>query len=745
MHPRLLLRSVSAFVMSAAGLPGVASAQEALPPISIAAETRRPAAAKTTKDVEETTAGPVRGYQALTARVARMAAPLKELPLSVIVVPRKLIDDQAAVSQSEVFRNISGLMALDPRFPGGLGVKLRGMDAERYIDGLPNYGSLGERDLLVNVERIEVLKGPANILFQGGASPVGGVVNIVSKLPTPDRFAEVGVRAGGYRFASPYIDINQPLNDAKTLLFRFTGQFETAHSNIDTLRHQSYTLDPTLTITNNAGTALTLQGHVTRRLQQDYPGLPAVGTIDRSFYSLRPTAFLANRDLPMTSLESQSVTARFDHEFDETFSTFTSARYSMSKTHEPSQLLFGNEPTVVDFGPGVGIYGGPSQFYVANDILDQEMSEFSVTSNFVAKFDYGPTKNRLLVGGDFNRVVDRGVMAGNNATGLDPVFGAFGFPQLIDFRAPYFPPFRLPVEGAADTMVYTKIDNNYQNAGATVQLQSTIFDRLHFLGALRFATVDMSVTELAVSPPRHYDASATRVLPRVGATYDLTEWLSVYGSYSEGLRGVSYFSGPNDAPPRPEGSRQLEGGVKLDGPFGLSGTLAYFDLTRTNVPTTAPGALTQTQTGEQNSHGFEADLVFQPTPNLSFLGSFAHIDAKVTQDDNPQLLGAPLAGVPVDSGRFWGNYAFDGVLQGWSLGAGLYAASSSRVELGRTWTTPGYITFDANLAYKHENFTFSIAGKNLGDRHYYVQYPYLTGRVAPGEGRTLFATVSVKM
>ncbi|BBU64305.1 ligand-gated channel (plasmid) [Methylosinus sp. C49] len=743
MNRRFSLRSVGALALAAAGLPG-AAAQEALPPISIAAEERRPAAAKTAKNVDETTAGPVRGYQAFTARVARMAAPLKELPLSVIVVPRKLIDDQNAVSQAEAFRNVSNLTPLDPLFPGGLGVKLRGMDAERYIDGLPNYFDFGVRDLLVNVERVEVLKGPANILFQGGGSPVGGVVNVVSKLPTPDRFAEVGVRAGGYRYGSPYVDINQPLNDAKTLLFRFTGQFETTHSNIDTIHRQSYTLDPTLTITNNEGTSLSLQGHVTRRLQQDYPGLPAIGSVDRSFYSIRRTAFLANPGLPVTSTESQAVTARFDHAFDETFSTFTSARYGVSKIHEPSQLIFGNEPTAIDFAP-FGVYGGPSQFYVANDILDDKVTEFSITSNFVAKFDYGPTKNRLLVGGDFSRITDHGVMAGNNATDLDPVFGAFGLSQLIDFRTPFVPPFRLPVEGAPDTVVYTKVNNSYQNAGASVQLQSTIFDRLHFLGALRVATVDMHFTEQAVTPWKHYDASAMRVLPRVGATYDVTDWLSVYGGYSEGLRGVSYFSGPNDAPPKPEGSRQFEGGVKLDGLFGLSGTLAYFDLTRTNVPTSASGSVTQTQTGEQNAHGFEADLVWQPTQNLSFLGSFAHTDAKVTRDENLQLVNARLAGTPIDSGRFWGHYAFDGALQGWSFGAGFYAASSSRVELGRTWTTPGYITFDADLAYKHEYFTFSIAAKNLGDRHYYIQYPYLAGRVAPGEGRTFFATVSVKM
>ncbi len=127
-----------------------------------------PAVASAPAGVQMTTAGPVRGYQALTTRATRFETPLKQLPLSIQVVPRKVIDDQSAVSQSEVFRNISGVQPLSPYFPGGFGVNMRGMRAERYIDGLPNYYDYGVRDLLANVERVEALKGPASILFQGG-------------------------------------------------------------------------------------------------------------------------------------------------------------------------------------------------------------------------------------------------------------------------------------------------------------------------------------------------------------------------------------------------------------------------------------------------------------------------------------------------------------------------------------------------------------------------------------------------
>ncbi len=243
MNLRLSLPSVSAYVLAVACSQGAALAQEALPPIDIG--NAKPAQSASTSEseaggaasatgVQNTTAGPVRGYEALTSISAtKTDTPIRELPLTVQVIPRKLIDDQGAVTQSEAFRNVSDLQPLSPLFPGQSGPMLRGMPAERFVDGLPNYYDYGARDLLANVERIEVLKGPSSILYQGGPNPIGGIVNIVSKLPTPDRFAEVGVKAGGYQYASPYIDINQPLTKDGTVLFRFTGQYETTHAYIE--------------------------------------------------------------------------------------------------------------------------------------------------------------------------------------------------------------------------------------------------------------------------------------------------------------------------------------------------------------------------------------------------------------------------------------------------------------------------------------------------------------------------------
>jgi len=212
-------------------------AQTALPPVDINAPQQQvqPGASEQGTPVaggdaspnarQQTTAGPVRGYQAETVRSAtRTDTPIENIPASIEVIPRKVIEDQGAVTQSEVLRNVSGVQPLNPITFGQLNPKVRGFPAERVTDGLPNYYDAGARDLTVNIERIEVLKGPQGVLFQGGTNATGGIINVVSKLPTMTRFAEFGLRFGSYGMLSPWVDFNTPLNASGTVLFRVTGQ-----------------------------------------------------------------------------------------------------------------------------------------------------------------------------------------------------------------------------------------------------------------------------------------------------------------------------------------------------------------------------------------------------------------------------------------------------------------------------------------------------------------------------------------
>jgi iron complex outermembrane recepter protein len=195
---------------------------------------------------------------------------------------------------------------------------------------------------------------------------------------------------------------------------------------------------------------------------------------------------------------------------------------------------------------------------------------------------------------------------------------------------------------------------------------------------------------------------------------------------------------------KPEESKQMEAGVKITTNNGLTGTFAVFDIRRRNVPI-SNGGFGSVQSGEQQAKGFEADILWQPNRNLSLLASYAYTDAKVVEDNNPALVGAPLTGVPKNSGRLWANYTFvDGAWKGLSFGAGVYAASEQVVELGAVWRTPGYATLEAKIAYQYEGWNMALIGRNLTDRQYFVPYQYLSGRVAPGDGRTVFASASRK-
>ena len=139
----------------------------------------------------------------------------------------------------------------------------------------------------------------------------------------------------------------------------------------------------------------------------------------------------------------------------------------------------------------------------------------------------------------------------------------------------------------------------------------------------------------------------------------------------------------------------------------------------------------QIQTGEQHSQGFEADLTWQPARGLSFIASYAHVEAEVSKD-NTIPVGNRLAQVPADSGRIWANYKFlDGPLTGFSVGAGVYAASDQAVGMNNKYFTPGYATVDAKIGYDINNWSFAINAKNLLNHQYYIPY-----RVSRRAGRS---------
>ena len=694
--------------------------------------------------IENTTAGPVQGYRALSATSAsRTDTPIEQLPQNIQVIPRAVIESQGAVSVSEAVRNASNVLPVDTRAIGNVQqapLTIRGFGAEQWTDGYAgNLFMAGDRDGLVNVERIEVLKGPNALLYGGGAgSPVGGAINIISKMPLDNPRYEIGGMIGSHQYRNGYVDINQPLNAAKTALIRLTAEYTESESHIDVLESKRFNINPTLLLTNRDDTSLKLQGFASRHRQQAYPGLPVEGTLFGA-YRVQRDRYIGSRDIVPSYSETQGITATFDHRFNQTWSTNIKLRASNSENNQHSQSPL-QDATFTGGTPLIP----PSTFDLNNTQVYDEQREFSINPTLQAKFAAGPSQNTLLLGLDYSRVKDKGFMNVDTLGNVCFLFGLGCPPSLIDLGNPVFNvPYTRPIPGTGEGLSFFDFDNSYITKGAYAQLQSTLHERVHLLAGARLASIDIKYRENALPAPTTFKTGETRLLPRAGIVVDLTKSLSAYASYGEGMKWVPFSQ--SFAKPKPELSKQIEAGLKFNVNDALTGTLAAFDIKRENVAFTIAAGAGGLST--QRSRGFEADVIYQIGRNWSILGNYGVTDAYFddatgsgVQADNR------LSSVPERSGRLWVNYRFDdNLLPGLSAGTGLYSASSQYVDAQNRWKTDGYTILDARIGYETKKFSASLSVKNLTNRHYYTPYLWFGGQVAPGAPRAVYGQISFKL
>jgi iron complex outermembrane receptor protein len=279
--------------------------------------------------------------------------------------------------------------------------------------------------------------------------------------------------------------------------------------------------------------------------------------------------------------------------------------------------------------------------------------------------------------------------------------------------------------------------------GGFTQWQVTAFQRVHTLSGLRLGTVDIDFHDARSGA--HARTSEFRALPRVGAVFDLTDDLSLFAGYSEGMRGQPFvnFSGN----PMPELSRQMEAGLKFDFSAKLSGQIAVYQIERRRIAVRDPGdALFRTRAaGQQRSRGIDLDLVWEPLPGLGVLASYAHTEARFTDD----LAGVPegnwLPQVPKDAGRFWLSYRFQRPMwEGLNLGAGIYLRSGAYLSNNNRFKTDATYSVDCAAAYETGRFKLAATVKNLSGAEGFQPYDYFDGRVAPLPGRAVFVSGEIR-
>ena len=658
-----------------------------------------------------------------TSSATRTDTPIKQIPQSIHVVPRQLIDDQQNITVSEALANVSSVRTnAEFSSPATESTLVRGFAAEQLIDGFSQFYNPGDRESLINVDSIEVLKGSNAVLFSGGSgSPVGGVININSKSPQAEQFGELGVKVGSNHFMQPFFDINQPITE--NVLFRITGEYTNAESHVDVIEQDRHNINPSLVLTNNDDTKLTLQGKLSKWSQQEYQGLPVTGTVIGNF-KIKPDLFIGNENIPDSKSEFNGIWASLEHQINEQWSFNLKARYAKSEFDEKVQSIVGADGFAAN-APFIG----PSTWGLANNVLFQKQREHSILGNTTFKFDVGETKNTLLFGADYSELKDEGFLTSD----------AFITINTVDLANPTFnSPYVEPTKSAFTTVNDSILKNT--TYGVYVQLQSTIAERIHLLAGLRQGTVKVHYNELTTGNVVETDES--ELLPRLGAVYDFNPLVSIFASYGEGLRAAPFATfAPGTAPKAPR-SKNTEAGLKFDFNSKLTGQFAFYNIERTNIAVGFPS----TPTGEQQSKGFDIDMTWHPTIAWTLLANYAHTDTIYTNDVSATVTsGNKVAGVPDDSALIWANYQFQRrALKGIRAGIGVKWQSDVFVDNANTFTVDGFHTVDAAINYETDRYKLGLTIKNLTNKDYVQFYNYFGGRVSPDNGVTAFLSAAIK-
>lgn len=704
-------------IFSVVGAVTSAQQPETLPqqPDQATSETQPETPPAADESIELVVTGEQDSYRVPNASTAtKTDTPLRDIPASIQVIPRQLIEDRQARQIADVLRNISGVQQPTSGSTGGHFdiFTIRGFNSVNegvLRNGLKDRVNTQLASDPANLERIEVLKGPVAALFgQGG---LGATINLVTKRPLSEPYGSVTATAGNFNFYRGEIDLSSPLNDSKTLLYRLNAAVQTSESFIDFVDSQRYFISPVITWLISDRTKLTFETEINSSPRKNEWGIPAEGSVLTSPFGEVPRSRYVGNPDDYDNRSGYRIGYEFDHRFSDNWqirNAFRTTSYGgESRGFFPSSLAadgrtLNGSYTVV-----------PEQNFRQN---------YTVDTYVTGKFNTGGIQHQVVAGFDWFRE-------------YNPVFESFSTSARIDIFN--------PVYGRPSTPLTRTLGNELirEFYGFYLQDQITLSDNLKVLLGGRFDIARQSSTNPTTSVSTSQENQAFS--PRVGIVYQPIQPISLYASYGEAFTLVVGTTFDNQLF-EPERGTQYEVGVKADFTDRISATLAFFDLTRSNVLTPdLRDTRFSIQTGEQRSQGIELDLAGEIMPGWNVIASAAYTDARVT-DDNRFAVGNLLANSPLFSASLWTSYEFQkGNLEGLGFGLGLYYVGDRQGDLTNTFSLPSYLRTDASIFYKRDQLRLTLGINNLFNTEYY-ESAGSRARVNPGVPFTVQGTIALE-
>ncbi len=626
--------------------------------------------------------------------------PIKDIPQSISTVTKELIHDKMEFSLKDAMDEVAGVN----QYSGFDEYTIRGFRAEnsRDINGLRGYNTTYTSAMLVNIERVEVIKGPTATLY-GNCDP-GGTINLVTKKPLEKTESEIDIYGGTWDHFRAQGDITGSLNKSKTLLYRFNAGYDQTNSFINEQHAKSYEIAPSLTYIPNDKLQISLDfsvSHINTVLNWGQPGY-------ENDPNLKATPISLSMSQPGDYLKETDIASIV------TFSYKISKRLSFNSGY----LHYSTSQDVANHG---------LQNYITPDSVDMYYTTWTYptitntfSNYFTYKFNTGAASHELILGYDF---IKSTVNLNQQYFELPDQFGiGSGTVGTFSLKNPQY--INRPIS-SYQVSTYdadgTDVDDNiYHTQGAYIQDQISL-NKWKFLVSLREEFYKGDDVGDSAS-----DLAETVFLPRVGIVYAVTPNISAYATYNKGFDAFEASTSTQvfNSPFKPQISYVLEAGAK--GNFfndKLAASLAIYQLTLLNVSVSANDISNPNlyvQQGQNQSKGIEAEATGNILPNLSVNLSYAYCVAKVTVSDVQSQVGTPVENAPRNTSGSWIKYVFTkGAVKGLGIYAG-HSAVGERAMLDSTINLPSYFILNGGINYKFKHFIIAMNVNNITNEVYWM-------------------------
>jgi catecholate siderophore receptor len=669
-------------------------------------------------------------FNADTTSVGGKGAPMliRDVPQSVTVINRAVMDSQGAASLADVLRYVPGI-TIGAAEGGTIGnnINLRGFSArtDLYLDGVRDRGQY-YRDVF-SLDAVEVLKGPSSMLFGRGST--GGVINQVSKAPAVTPRNEVSVTEGTQPSSRIAADFNKPMSD--TSVFRVAAMAQDVHSTRYVMQNKDYGLAPSLRFGIGTATDITLSALMLHYDDMPDYGLPPVN--GKPVPASRDAYYGLTDDHTVQGVGEFGVRAR--HVFSPNLTLRNVTQYSRYRTNaretDPNTVgsyVGGVFTALTPTGTTTGnVTSLPfSQLFVQLLSKDRLINDSAIDSqtDLISEFATGPVKHQLVTGFEVGRdtytnqaytrnglpivpVLNPGIQA--TPTSVTSVLGNYASASAITV-APYF----------NDTMSLTK--------------------EWKFVAGLRWDNYRANITNNINLPPQ---ASQTVdfTSKRFGVIYQPTDTQTYYASYGTSfdpsLETLTVTSGQQALPPVTNHSKEV--GTKWDLMGGnVSLTSAIFQVEQDNARSQISPGVYQL-TGNIRVNGFEAGAAGRITRNWQVYAGYTLLDAKIVQASALDgSFGKVPANTPRNSAALWTTY---NLTPAWEVGGGA-TYMSQRFANNQDLTVVGnYVRVDATMAYHQKQYDVRLNLLNLTNRYNFdALIPSDQGRSVPGIRSTALLT-----